>query len=443
MAQNSQNIVGISRGGGAPVPPVTQPPGVAWTAFVPNTAVGSTTYQVFTTNTGLTPFNMIGQTLSFIPTDPNTAIDHACALGAAPAACTPLVYPPIATQTTIGVGCPPPQNALYESFTIAAGANPFDMANSSIEFVKSGNDYTTIQGPGFDANYSANGVILAGVGDDTSTTAGLGAMASFQLGSQTAIASVQVDSNGSIFLPTGSSDFSPTVADLHNLSARVAGFWCDLVPNTTTTPIYWENTNPAFCQATWENVPMFTDGGAHTFQITLKANGNVVISYLAMTAGGTATPNRAPIVGLSGGPGSVDAGSKDLATAGVVNAHTENVTGGGSPMVHTASRLAVGLPFAMSSTVPAPVSGAGFFIIGASNPNIPLDGVGMPGCSQYASLDNVYFLLFAASPMALSLDVPYDPAFIGVNLFSQAAAFSTLNTFGVIASNGLSHLIGI
>jgi hypothetical protein len=427
-------IVGISRGGGAPASPLSWSTGLT-TPPVP--IVGATGYELFTNSLGASPFDLAGMTLKWTPTGVDTYDVTSAPL---PPCTLPGSDPSLTTQTSVGAGCPKPRAAIYELFTVNTGVNPFDLSNTSIEFVKSGDNYTTMQGPGFDTNYSTNGTIIPGVTDDSESVQSLGAMASFQLGTQSAITQVEVGSNGYIWLPTGATAISASAASFHSAGARVAGFWIDLVPNSTTAPIYWENTNAAYCQATWENVPIFTDGGLHTFQITLKSNGNVVISYLSMT-GGTA---RTPLAGLSGGGGATNIGNTNLATAGVVNSATQQLTGtAGTPMIHTASPLAIGLPFAMSSTVPAPISGAGFFIIGVSNPSIPLDGIGMPGCTQYASLDNTYFLLFGASPMTLTLDIPYNTAFLGVNLFSQAAAFSTLNAFGVIASNGLSHLIGI
>jgi hypothetical protein len=428
----SSSIVGISAGGSVVAAGTHLQD---WSTAVPSpgaalAVTNATAYQLFNFNSR---FDLLGGfTLCFAPTGVDTYDVHRCTLPT----CAPAVHPALtAAPVSIGSGCPSPDGAIYEAFTLNSGANPVDLANTSIEWVRAGNTYTATAGPGWDPGYYLGTPLI--MGDDTLQTVSVGAMGSFTFGT-VAMTTLSVSSNGFVWMPTGpNSDFTPTGAELATLQRRVAPYWTDLDP-VVWGGVFFENTNPAFTQVTWENVP--EHGVPITWnyvQLTLRSNGNIVFSYGPLS-GGTVHP---VVVGLSGGL-AIDDGSVDLVTSGVVNFRSKPLTGG-PPMIHTSSPLAIGLPFQMSSIVPDPVSGAGFFVIGTSNPNIPLDAIGMTGCTQYASLDNVYFLLFAASPMTISLNTPFDPAFLGVNLFSQAAAFSTLNPFGVIASNGLSHVIGI
>jgi len=445
MPMTGQNIVGISRGNGAAAPPATQPPGAAWTAFAPGIAFGATAYQVFTGSAGATPFNLVGQTLRFAPTVPGAAVDFSVTI-APLGACAPLPsYPPVASQPlAYGTGCPNPvpPGSLYETFTVNSGTQPFDLANQSIMFVRNGGAYVAIQGVPLDPTFASTGTLLTG-GDDITTTLSLGAMGTFAFGTAT-MTNVVACSNGFLWLPTPTgtgTSFTPTAAAFNGELARIAPCWTDLNSSTTGGGTwYWENGNPQFCRLTWAAVREFGQAAsANTFQVTLFANGDIAFSYGAMS-GGIA---HAILVGISGGGVTVDPGPFDFVTAGTNNVVVRNISAV-QTMVHTlAGPCQLGLDFTLSSTVPAPWSGVGFFVIGYANPAVPLDGLGGAGCTLYATLDNLFTVLFAASPLQTTLTVPATPALAGAPLFSQAAALSTLNALGIIASNGQAFTVGI
>jgi hypothetical protein len=435
---SGSSIVGISRGGGAPASPLNWTTGLT-TPPVP--IVGATGYELFTNSIGANPFDLAGLTLKWTPTGVDTYDVTSTVLPA----CTLPAFDPIlaGTAATVGVGCPPavPNSSIYQTF--ASGT--IDTSNTSIHFTKAGETYTTGTGAGIDPAYLTGTLLTMG---DEVVAAGLsvGAMGTFPF-CDLSVTTLSVMSNGFIRLDANvANDFSPSVSEFHTQGPRIAGCWKDLHPSNGVTGaglVYWNNTDPNYCMATWDAVAQFSNNLAVlcTFQIKMWVNGDVTISH-----GTVASTNTLTMVGISRGTPIVDPGNSDLVTAGVVNViGPRDLVGTPSifPMVHTTSRLAIGQNFDMSTTVPPPISGAGFFVIGVSNPAIPLTGIGMTGCTQYASLDNVYFQLFGASPMTLTLSVPYDISFSGVTLFTQAAVFSTLNTFGVIASNGRSHLIGL
>lgn len=443
MAMTGTNIVGISAGNGAPLPPATQPPTLPWTAFVPGTVAAATGYQVFTSNVGATPFNLAGQTLRFVPQDPSTAVDFTASIGPLPGCAQLPSYPPVASQpVSFGAGCPTaiPSGSIYESFTQNTGAVPFDLANTSIMFFRIGSGYAAFSGVPFDPTFAATATVLTG-GDDTLANLSLGAMGSFPFGTATMTA-VTACTNGFLWLPNGTgTSFTPTPGALNSELPRIAPLWTDLNSSASGGGAwYWENTNPAFCRLTFENVREFNQAAsANTFQVTLFATGDIGFSYAAMS-GGIAHPI---VVGISGGGVTLDPGSFDFVTAGVNNLVSRNITPQ-SAMVHSlGGPCRIGLGFSMASTVPAPLSGIGVFVVGVASPSIPLAAFGAPGCTLYATLDNLFFVSVGSSPMSLAVTVPADMSFAGVALFSQAAALSTLNALGIVASNGQGFTVGI
>ncbi|MEQ1633254.1 MAG: hypothetical protein ABL997_12830, partial [Planctomycetota bacterium] len=188
---NVTNIVGLSRGGAAPANVVD------WSPTLPASVLDSTGYQVFTTNTGASPFDMVGRIVNLIPNAlPSTTppIDYTPNAGPLPVCGTlfPMAVAPIAS----GTGCPEANVSLYEFYTIASGARPFDLANTSIAFVRSGDSYTTGPGTGLDANYATTGAIEPAGDDDSLHSYTLASPFSF--GDQ-AISQITLSSNGYIW----------------------------------------------------------------------------------------------------------------------------------------------------------------------------------------------------------------------------------------------------
>lgn len=413
-----------------------------WTLANPGplAVVDATGYQVFA-NLG---FDLGATTLHFAPTGVDTYDVTTTTLGT----CTPGTYPPLssATTTSVGTGCPAavPNGAIYQNFTVNTGLTPQDLANTSIEFVRTGGTYTITPGPGLDPNYTTNGV-TAVQGDDTLVTVAGGAMGTFQFGDNQ-YTQVVACSNGFVWMGSGTStDLTPTSSELRTLAARIAPMWMDFNFNTAGT-FYVENTNPAFVQLTWSGVAEFGQATSlHTFQLTMRSNGNIVFSYGAMNGGVT----HVSVVGMSGGSVTVDPLTFDLVTAGVPNALTRLVTGV-QPMTYTVNNAPrIGQTFTMTSTIPAGNNGIGAFAIGGTNPALPLDsifGAGFaPGCTAYTDILETFFVLFPSSQttFTVSLPLPYDLNLAGLALTSQAAGFSPLNLAGLLTSNGRTFTTGL
>lgn len=114
------------------------------------------------------------------------------------------------------------------------------------------------------------------------------------------------------------------------------------------------------------------------------------------------------------------------------------------PMAHVSNRIVLGTTFEMQATMSDANAFFGLFVIGLSSPQLALDVFGMTGCTQYATDDISWFPVFftPGQPMVHQIPVPFDQS-LSMEVFTQAAAWSTLNPFGVITSNGLRHTIGL
>ncbi|MEQ1631654.1 MAG: hypothetical protein ABL997_04735, partial [Planctomycetota bacterium] len=425
----STSITGVSRGPGAVASVVN------WSPTLPASISDSTAYESFTINTGAQPFDLAGTTLNFVPNvAPNTTPpiaytpNNTALPGCAPGSYFAMAVAPVSS----GGGCPTPNASIYEFFTIGTGANPFDLANTNLRFVRVGDTYTAIPGGSFDANYATTGTLEAAADDDVVLPYTLGG--TFNFGS-TAVTSVSLSSNGYIWLGSSTlQQFNSSVATMHSATLpRIAGFWKDLVPNNTTAPIYIENTATKF-QATWENVPLFTGAGLHTFQITMDlATGDISINFLAMT--GTITTS-APLVGIAPAT-ATNLANSNLATATVPNViGPVRVSGGGTPLTHTVAGIGaqIGQSLTMNfAGAPASNLGFGVVIVGSQTFNIDLDslfGPGQaPGCFVYTDALSQFPLAFTAGAATggLTVPVPFDVFMTGVTLRSQVAILAPVN----------------
>lgn len=431
-APGSSAIVGTSAGGGTGANPVV------WSTLLPTapTIPGSTGYQLFAAS----GFNLAGTTIRQTPLTP-AAIDHVVQTGAL-TSCTAGTYPPLAGDpVAFGVGCPAPAlvnpSAIYEAFTATGGANPTDLSGLSLTFVRAGNTYVTVAGPGFDASYQTQGTLVA-QGDETIATGlSVGPMGEFPF-SGAGFAAVEAASNGFLFLqPGGFSDFSPTAAEFLADGARIAPHWTDY-DFSFVGSFYWSNNNPAFCMATWENVEMWNQPGtANTFQAKLWANGDITFSY-----GTVASAFDDVIVGITLGNLAADPGSSDL-SASPTNTIVRDIGSLVQPLLHTVSGPAsINTPF---SLIARNLNGGTFgaFALGGTPQAIDLSGIGMTGCNSYCSLDEIFLVAASGGQLTYTVFVPPLPILYGSTAHTQAAVFSTVNPFGLIASNRMTVTVGM
>jgi hypothetical protein len=68
----------------------------------------------------------------------------------------------------------------------------------------------------------------------------------------------------------------------------------------------------------------------------------------------------------------------------------------------------------------------------------------MAGCRQFVGLDSSVVFFPSNGSGTRSMTIPNNPAYSGLHVYSQSAAFSAgVNPLGVLASNGLNLLIGV
>ena len=86
------------------------------------------------------------------------------------------------------------------------------------------------------------------------------------------------------------------------------------------------------------------------------------------------------------------------------------------------------------------------FGVGVLPTGFPLDSVGMTGCTGYTGLDLGLYLAGVAGASglsALAFPIPGAPGLVGQQFSAQGVAFSSSNTLGLSASNGVELVIGL
>ena len=118
--------------------------------------------------------------------------------------------------------------------------------------------------------------------------------------------------------------------------------------------------------------------------------------------------------------------------------------GGQQPLIlGSASSPVLGSSFPLTMTQQPNGVIAAFLILGFTQQAIPLAGLGMPGCTQYVSLDSSLFHLATPGATTITLNLPNAPNLAGYTVFAQGAEFAPgVNPFGVAASNGGQITLG-
>lgn len=81
----------------------------------------------------------------------------------------------------------------------------------------------------------------------------------------------------------------------------------------------------------------------------------------------------------------------------------------------------------------------GVLLLGLSDPMLPLDPVGAPGCVVHTDAMATYLLV---QTQQHTLDIPGIPALAGTSVYAQGVTLSQTNALGMIFSNGLRGVIG-
>ena len=399
-------LVGWSEGNGAADPGPTD-----FSSAVLTTSA-FTAYELL----GAGSFDLIGQGFTAIPAPGSFLI----------------VPAPCAGSSTYGQGCPK-ASTTYELF----GGSTFDMSGGSLLFQNLGGRYlvTTCATNCWDPAFVNN----LGLGDDAlALNQQLGFTFPFFGGGSTT--AIDVCSNCFVWMNTGSSasaDYSPTAAELLSNPPRLCPVWMDLNP-LAGGGVYFDTT-PSKAMVTWDNCFAFGTTSPNSIQLQLFPSGDFIVAWQQVI--NNATLSADAICGFSQGNGASDPGPIDFSTA------VPFTTGsGGTPVALAAqagSRPQLGGTFVMeASNLPAGTL-LGMTNVGFINPNIPLDFLGMDGCTLLTDIQGVFPMTLSLPGGMTSFGIPNVPAFAGGQMNAQAIVVNpSFNPFGVAASNGVRMVFG-
>lgn len=349
-----------------------------------------------------------------------------------------------AYRLAYGVGCYRRPMSFYENSAVPPGT--FDLANSSIVMVPAGNTYTVTPVAGAPTWFTPVSAPLAGFGggpmgdDDISAPLPLPFLFSHPMGSSFALF---VSSNGGAFLdPPLGIGFERYGGDPQHLlddAPRHAVFWGDLDPVTGTGAgdVYFDvDPSNQAVYVTWLGMQEASAPGVtNTFQLVLRANGEVEYRYLNCAI------SAAPVlVGWSPGNGAPDPGGRDLSAGPFTSGD-----GAAPPVLDLSARPILGTTPQLQVSGLRPGTIGGFMLLGFFPvfPGLDLGGFGMAGCHQYVTPIATTFFLVSGGTASVHFVIPANPGLNGLPVVAQSAVLSGgLNPTGVLTSNGLCVRLG-
>lgn len=266
-------------------------------------------------------------------------------------------------------------------------------------------------------------------------------------------------SDGYLLLASTSSnacDASPTAGELLAQGPRLCPLWGNLHASLN------ESTNPASgiyfdvdpigqaAYVTWLDVAdrsgSVPAAGATSVsvQIALFPSGYFEFRYRALVPNTTGAPF---LVGMSKGVAdglvAIDPGSLDLsASLPLLTAGPDD-----RPLVHAVGLPRLGTNFDLLVRDVENLVPLAFLFLGdtALPAGVSLAAFGAPECAVFTSANLTMVAIPAALPAgtaAVAMPIPNDVALVGVTIASQAAAFTTKNALGLLASNGVTWTVG-
>jgi hypothetical protein len=258
-----------------------------------------------------------------------------------------------------------------------------------------------------------------------------------------------VCSNGFVSVGSGNStQFTPAAVSFLSMGRTVFASWHDYDPSATGGGRVWFHQANGIAYVSWHGVHDAQVGGpGNTFQFQFHlATGDVDYVWAGLTGLG-----NGHLVGFHPGGLSLDGGNLDLSTRllqSAIAVPNEQVlplqleipsagNGGTPPQLGTTvwiytQNVPLGAPF-------------GALVLGFTDPDLDLTGLGMPGCRQYVnSVATAVFVPVQHLGTSL-LTIPNDIAFVGTRLLGQSFAWAPaagLTPLGAVASNGLRIDIG-
>lgn len=335
--------------------------------------------------------------------------------------------------TAVGVGCPAPQGnpnpEFYELFTPGAS---FDLSNTAIELIPAGQGY--LVQPGSIGSWFAGFTNATNLTDDQTIPVALPFPFPTPAGVHN---SVGLCSNGYLHLTSSTAaGYVPSVTDFTTGPARIFGAMTDF-NRTSGGQIYSDLVAPGLWAFTWDAVAEFGNAANRsTWQIQIDVTGRILLIYQQVTI----SASRNLMVGFSRGGGVADPGNTDLSAAMPFLTAT-----GIEPMQlgENAGPATIGQAYALRIGKHPQGALASFLVLGLNQVTIPLDGLGMTGCTQYLTLDSSTFHPVANPWTVCNLFFPNNPRLIGATFEAQGADFAPgVNPFGVAVTNGATIVIG-
>jgi hypothetical protein len=419
-------IVGASPGVGSisnPVSLATRPVVITQNNFA----------QVITAAAG-TPFVYSNTKMLWSPTSPGYLISDV--------SCTPNSLPVPATSQSVGIGCPAPAGpSLYETF---GAANAADLSGLNLTLLPSGTtDYIAL--PNLSPAWFSGFTATLGAGDDTTHLVTLPFSFPYNGGVETQI---YVSSNGFFTLGAtnpGSGCCTGNVTTMLAGSPRLSGWWEDLDASAGGAVYADLDALTGEFVVTWNAVPEYlAPANVNSFQIALSPSGSMTWRW--QTVVGTGGPYLA---GYSKGGNSADPGVANLSAVNGATISTTVVR----PLTiaaATGSRPQLGGTFTVNASNIQSLPNGVFSILLISTEipgGLPLDVLGLTGCTAYVQLPEVasfFNLTLGAATTSWSTPLPLDNSLFGLSLMSQAISDDlTANAFGYRVSNGLRWNFGL
>ncbi len=375
--------------------------------------------------------------------------------------------PPFGAKATYGSGCYSGGDSWYEDFT---GLTTFDLAGAP------GAEVVLVATPIGPAGYSvapgasawftpagtqvlSNAATPAALTDDTmSGPLALPFAFPYPAGSVTTLhATVNGFVHlGATTLTTG--DFSPSVAELHNLQPRLFACWGDwqAATNLSTNPatgVYFDvDPSGLVVYVTWLDVAdrrgQVPAAGATSvsFQCALHINGVVEYRYRSFVP--AATGVGPVIVGYSkgnnlvtGGPVSVNTGARDLSAGAFATNGPDSI-----PLALDSNAPRFGQNWNITTSGIDPISpfSVTFFGTARVDPGLDLGFLGAAGCNSH--IDTILIGLTGtatAGSSTITVPVPNDPALGGFVITAQSVCLTLKNALALLTSNGLEGVVGL
>lgn len=342
--------------------------------------------------------------------------------------------PNAATATKYGAGCVGKAQVFYETF--AAGT--LDLQGSpgapnSILMTPLGSRYAVT--PGSNAWYTPTTTAL--VLSDDQLTPPLGMPFTFNHpGGSTS--SILACSNGYVFLDVTqtSTTASATPGQLVAEGARLAPLWNDLDPSAGGAVFFDVDPSNSAVYVTWDQVPVFNvPGSSNTLQLAIFNDGRIEYRYQVCQHGNG-------LVGWTPGGSPRDGGGIDISAAMPFLTEPDNYPLALEPT--NRPRLGGNHRLEIRDIPSGATLGAMALGFTQHAPGIPLDLIGMAGCTQLASYDGTFAFVPSGTSLLVPLQIPMDTALAGLHVYGQAVSSGSVFTpLGLITSNGVDLLLDL